>query len=54
MANRSAPRNLPLKERPQLVINATAYTVEGRTAYFQELYVPPNHRKLLFDSELKY
>jgi DNA-binding GntR family transcriptional regulator len=53
-ANRPAPRDLRMKERPKLVIKATAYTVGGDTVYFQEFYVPPNDRRLLFDSELKY
>jgi len=53
-ANRPTPRDLPVKERPQMVIKATAYTIGGDTVYFQELYVPPHRRRLLFDSELKY
>ena len=53
-ASRSVPRDLPMKERPQLVIKATAYTVGSETVYFQELYVPPNNRRLLFDSELRH
>jgi GntR family transcriptional regulator len=53
-ANRSVPRGLPVKERPQLVIKATAYTIGGDAVYFQELYVPPNNRRLLFDSELRH
>ena len=53
-ADRSLPRDLPVRERPQLVIKATAYTIGGETVYFQELYVPPNNRRLLFDSELRH
>lgn len=49
------PSNKPsraLRWRPQLVLEATAYTAEGETAYFQEIFLPPTKRKLLFDSEL--
>ena len=53
-ANRPAPPDLPMKQRLQLVIKATAYTVGGAIIYFQEFYVPRNDRRLLFDSELTY
>jgi GntR family transcriptional regulator len=39
--------------RPHLVLEATAYTAEGEVAYFQEIYIPPVERKLLFDSDLR-
>jgi GntR family transcriptional regulator len=39
--------------RPHLVLEATAYTAEGEVAYFQEIYIPPIDRKLLFDSDLR-
>ncbi len=42
----------PLRWRPQLVLEATAYTAEGEIAYFQEIFLPPAKRKLLFDSDL--
>ncbi len=35
-----------------LVLEATAYTAEGEVVYFQEIYIPPNRRKLLFESDL--
>jgi hypothetical protein len=35
-------------------LEATAYSAQGEVAYFQEIYIPPNRRKLLFDSELRY
>ncbi|HZP74504.1 MAG TPA: GntR family transcriptional regulator [Pseudolabrys sp.] len=39
--------------RPQLRLEATAYTVEGEVAYFQEIDIPDNPRRLLFDSDLR-
>jgi GntR family transcriptional regulator len=42
-----------LSWRPHLVLEATAYTVEGEAAYFQEIYIPSVSRKLLFDSDLR-
>jgi GntR family transcriptional regulator len=53
-ANAPASRELQMKERPRLVIKATAHTIGGDTVYFQEFYIPANQRRLLFDSELKY
>lgn len=41
-----------LRWRPQLLLEATAYTAEGEVAYFQEIFLPPTKRKLLFDSDL--
>jgi GntR family transcriptional regulator len=46
---------VPVKKlnfRPQLLLEATAYTAEGELAYFQEIYLPATKRKLLFDSDL--
>src|SRR5262249_4179224 len=40
--------------RPHLVLEATAYSAQGDVAYFQEIYIPPNRRKLLFESDLRY
>jgi GntR family transcriptional regulator len=45
---------LAIRSRPHLVLEATACTADGEVAYFQEIYIPPNPRKLLFDSELRY
>ncbi|HEX4556184.1 MAG TPA: GntR family transcriptional regulator [Xanthobacteraceae bacterium] len=47
-------RKLPLRARPHLVLESTAYTAGGAVAFFQEIYIPPNRRKLVFDSELKF
>jgi GntR family transcriptional regulator len=47
-------RRLGIRSRPHLVLEATAYTVDSDVAYFQENYIPPNTRKLLFESELRY
>jgi DNA-binding GntR family transcriptional regulator len=52
-ADPRAWRKLGIRSRPHLVIEATAYTANGTVAYFQEIYIPTNRRKLLFDSELK-
>jgi hypothetical protein len=41
-----------LSWRPQLVLEATAYTAEGEVAYFQEIFIPRTQRKLMFDSDL--
>jgi GntR family transcriptional regulator len=46
-------RQLAIKSPPHLVLEAIAYTADGTVAYFQEIYIPPNPRKLLFDSELR-
>ena len=54
MADKKVWRRLAIRSRPHLVLEATAYTAEGEVAYFQEIYIPPNPRKLLFDSELRY
>jgi GntR family transcriptional regulator len=54
MADRRMWRRLAMRSRPHLVLEATAYTAEGGVAYFQENYIPPNSRRLLFDSELRY
>jgi GntR family transcriptional regulator len=53
-ADRATWRRLGLPLRPNLLLEATAYTTGDEVAYFQELYIPPNDRKLLFDSSLKY
>jgi len=52
-ADPRAWRKLGIRSQPHLVIEATAYTANGTVAYFQEIYIPANRRKLLFDSELK-
>jgi GntR family transcriptional regulator len=52
-ADPRAWRKLAIRSRPHLVLEAIAYTANGAVAYFQEIYIPPNRRKLLFDSELK-
>src|SRR5262249_45888450 len=46
-------RRLGIRSQPHLHIEAIAYTADGVAAYFQEFYVPPNNRKLLFDSDLR-
>ncbi len=47
-------RRLAIRSRPYLVLEATASTADGEVAYFQEIYIPPNPRRLMFDSELRY
>jgi|SRR5262245_50116404 len=54
MADKTLWRRLAMHTRLHLVLEATAYTTEGDVAYFQEIFIPPNPRKLLFDSELRY
>ena len=54
MADRKVWRRLALRSQPHLAIEATAYSANGEAAYFQEFYVPPNSRRLLFDSELRF
>ena len=44
--------SLGLATQPHLLIEATAFAGDGDVAYFQELLVPPNGRKLLFDTDL--
>jgi GntR family transcriptional regulator len=51
--DRTTWKRLALPSRPNLLLEATAYTTGDEVAYFQELYIPPNDRKLLFDSSLK-
>lgn len=53
MADKLMWRKLGIRSRPHLVLEATAYSAEGEVAYFQENYIPPNRRKLSFDSELR-
>jgi GntR family transcriptional regulator len=53
-ADRKIWQRVASGSRPNLVLEATAYAAEGKVAYFQEFYIPPNRRKLLFDSELRY
>jgi GntR family transcriptional regulator len=53
-ADKNTWRRLAIASRPHLVLEATAYAAEGKVAYFQEFYIPPNRRKLLFESEFKY
>jgi GntR family transcriptional regulator len=52
-ADRTMWKRLRLPSSPHLFIEATAYTTGDDVAYFQELYIPPNDRKLLFESSLK-
>jgi GntR family transcriptional regulator len=52
-ADRNACRRIGVRTRPYLVLEATAYSAQGEVVYFQELYIPPNRRKLLFDSNLR-
>jgi GntR family transcriptional regulator len=45
-------RALALPSRPHLLLEATAFT-KGDIAYFQELYIPRNRRKLMFDTDFR-
>jgi len=47
-------RRIGIHTRPHLVLEATAYAAQGEVAYVQDLYIPRNRRKLLFESELRY
>jgi hypothetical protein len=49
---RKHPRQRGAASPPHLLLEATAYTAEGQIAYFQEFHIPPNRKKLLFDSNL--
>jgi len=51
-ADRETWRRLGIESRPHLRLEATAYSAAGTAAYFQEIYIPENRRKLLFDSQL--
>jgi GntR family transcriptional regulator len=53
-ADKTTWKRLAFPSRPSLLLEATAYTTGDDVAYFQELYIPANDRKLLFDSSLKY
>ena len=53
-ADARAWRGLGLHTRPHLVLEAIAYGADGDAAYFQEIHIPPNRRRLRFDSDLKY
>ncbi len=52
-ADRQTWQRLGIKSAPHLVLEATAYSAAGQVAYFQEIYIPRNSRKLLFDSDLR-
>jgi GntR family transcriptional regulator len=54
MSDKKAWPRLAIRLRPHLLLEATGYLAQGEVAYFQEIYIPPNRRKLLFDSELRY
>jgi len=54
MADRRTWRRLGLRSRPHLLLEAIAYTPDDDVVYFQENYIPPNPRKLLFESELRF
>jgi len=45
---------LSLRGPVHLVVEGTAYAGEGKPVFFQQLYVPENNRRLLFESELKF
>ena len=53
-ADRKTWRQAGMASPPHLLLEATAYVAEGTVAYFQELYIPPNRRRMLFESELRY
>ena len=53
-ADPKACRRIGVRVRPHLLLEATAYSAQGEVAYFQEIYIPPNRRKLLFESDLRY
>jgi len=53
MVDKRTWRKLGIRSRPHVVQEATAYSAEGEVVYFQENYIPPNNRKLLFESELR-
>lgn len=44
---------LPLRGRPHLMVEGTAYAGHGNAVFFQQLYIPENGRRLVFESELK-
>jgi GntR family transcriptional regulator len=54
MSDKKAWPRLAIRLRPHLLLEATGYLAQGEVAYFQEIYIPPNRRKLLFDSQLRY
>lgn len=45
--------SLGLPAKPHMLLEATAYARQSDIAYFQELFIPANSRKLLFDTELR-
>ena len=49
---RKHPRKRGASAQPNLLMEATAYTAKGQIPYFQEFHIPPNRRRLLFDSNL--
>jgi GntR family transcriptional regulator len=53
-ADRRRWRDLGITSKAHLQMEATAYSSQGDVVYFQEFYIPPNSRRLLFDSELRY
>jgi GntR family transcriptional regulator len=46
-------RGAGLRPPAPWLLEATAYTAEGEVVYFQEIYIPPNCRRLLFESDLQ-
>lgn len=47
-------RALSLLGPPHLMVEGTAYAGEGKAVFFQQLFIPENRRRLLFESELKF
>ena len=46
-------RALRLRGRPHLMVEGTAYAGQGSAVFFQQLYIPENARRMVFESELK-
>jgi len=44
---------LRLRGRPHLMVEGTAYAGQDNAVFFQQLYIPENSRRLVFESELK-
>ena len=51
IAERKRWQELGMPARPHLLLEATAFTGKSDIAYFQEIYIPRNRRKLLFETD---
>jgi GntR family transcriptional regulator len=53
LADEATWHEIGLVAPAHIVVQATGYTVERRAVYFQEIFIPKNRRRLLFESDYR-